>query len=125
MSKLESNLTKSRKPLTLQEHRQLAIKTFAPKFEENFNPDKKSYDENRDRQELNKIKAQIKKEKKGALKDLRKQTRFVARQQISEKKEMYSAYHRKMANIVNTISTEEGAEKNSYERERKKRKNQK
>uniref|UniRef100_A0A0L0NQA2 Nucleolar complex protein 14 n=1 Tax=Candidozyma auris TaxID=498019 RepID=A0A0L0NQA2_CANAR len=125
MSKLESNLTKSRKPLTLQEHRQLAIKTFAPKFEENFNPDKKLYDENRDRQELNKIKAQIKKEKKGALKDLRKQTRFVARQQISEKKEMYSAYHRKMANIVNTISTEEGAEKNLYERERKKRKNQK
>lgn len=125
MGKLEANLSKSRKPLTLQEHRQLAIKTFAPKFEENFNPDKKLYDENRDRQELNKMKAQIKKEKKGALKDLRKQTRFTARQQISEKKDMYSTYHKKMANIVNTISTEEGAERNLYERERKKRANQK
>ncbi|KAF3991280.1 hypothetical protein FT663_02781 [Candidozyma haemuli var. vulneris] len=124
-SKLESNLSKSRKPLTLQEHRQMAIKTFAPKFEENFNPDKKSYDENRDRQELNKMKAQIKKEKKGALKDLRKQTKFNARQQINEKKDMYATYHKKMANIVNTISTEEGAERNSYERERKKRANQK
>lgn len=125
MGKLESNLAKSRKPLTLQEHRQLAIKTFAPKFEENFNPDKKLYDENRDRQELNKMKAQIKKEKKGALKDLRKQTRFSARQQISEKKDMYANYHKKMANIVNTISTEEGAEKNLYDRERKRRANQK
>lgn len=123
MIKLETNLSKSRRPLTLQEHRQLAIKTFAPKFEENFNPDKKLYDENRDRQELNKIRAQIKKEKKGALKDLRKQTKFTARQQISEKKDMYATYHKKMANIVNTISTEEGAEKNLYDRERKRRAN--
>ncbi|KAM9915176.1 hypothetical protein OXX80_014230, partial [Metschnikowia pulcherrima] len=88
------------------------------------NPDKKSYDINRERQELNKVKAQIKKEKKSALKDIRKQTKFGARQQIEEKKEMYSEYHRKMANIVNSISTVEGAEKNQYEREKKKRQNQ-
>lgn len=123
-TKLGGNMQKSRKPLTLQEHRLLAIKTFAPKFEENFNPDKKSYDVNRERQEVNKMKAQIKKEKKLALKDIRKQTKFVARQQIVEKKQMYLDYHRKMANIVNSISTVEGAEKNQYEREKKRRQNQ-
>lgn len=123
-SKLMGNQQQSRKPLTLQEHKKMAIQTFAPKFEENFNPDKKSYDINRERQELNKVKAQVKKEKKLALKDIRKQTKFGARQQIEEKKEMYSDYHRKMANIVNSISTVEGAEKNQYEREKKKRQNQ-
>ncbi|KAM9892872.1 hypothetical protein OXX79_009725 [Metschnikowia pulcherrima] len=123
-SKLSQNQVSSRKPLALQEHKKMAIQTFAPKFEENFNPDKKSYDINRERQELNKVKAQIKKEKKSALKDIRKQTKFGARQQIGEKKEMYSEYHRKMANIVNSISTVEGAEKNQYEREKKKRQNQ-
>lgn len=123
--KLIKNMQQSRKPLTLQEHRKLAIKTFAPRFEENFNPDKKSYDPDRDRQELNKIRAQIKKEKKTGMKELRKQTRFGAIQQIEEKKQMYSDYHKKMANIVNSISTVEGAEKNQYEREKKRRQNQK
>lgn len=123
--KLIKNLQQSRKPLTLQEHRKLAIKTFAPRFEENFNPDKKSYDPDRERQELNKIRAQIKKEKKTGMKELRKQTRFGAIQQIEEKKRMYSDYHKKMANIVNSISTVEGAEKNQYEREKKRRQNQK
>lgn len=122
--KLIKNMKQSRKPLTLQEHRKLAIKTFAPRFEENFNPDKKSYDPDRDRQELNKIRAQIKKEKKTGMKELRKQTRFGAIQQIEEKKQMYSDYHKKMANIVNSISTVEGAEKNQYEREKKRRQNQ-
>lgn len=123
-AKLASNTAASRRPLTLQEHKKMAIKTFAPKFEENFNPDKKSYDVNRERQELSKMKAQIKKEKKLAMKDIRKQTRFVGRQQIGEKKAMYAEYHKKMANIVNSISTVEGAEKNQYERDKKKRQNQ-
>lgn len=42
---LHTQAIKSRKPLTLQHHKSIAIATYAPKFEENFNPDKKSYDE--------------------------------------------------------------------------------
>ncbi|KAI5948681.1 NOP14 [Candida theae] len=116
---LQTQSIKSRKPLTLQHHKSIAIATHAPKFEENFNPDKKSYDENKDRQELSKVRQQLKKEKKAALKDIRYENRFVAREQIGEKKKMYDEYHRKMANIVNTIQADEGAEKNQYERERK------
>ena len=48
-TRLHANLVKDRKPLTLQQHKAIAIATFAPKFE-NFNPDKKSYDVNRERQ---------------------------------------------------------------------------
>lgn len=120
--KLESFANAERKPLALQRHKALAIATFAPKFEDNFNPDKKSYDVNRERQEIGKMKAQLKKEKKSTLKDLRKESRFVAREQIKEKKDMYDKYHKKMASIVNSISTIEGAEKNQYEKEKQQRK---
>lgn len=123
MSKIQNNLIKERKPLALQHHKAISIATFAPKFEENFNPDKKSYDVNRERQELNKIKNQIKKERKSTLKDIRKESKFTARQQIADKKDKYDEYHKKMANIVNSISTIEGAEKNTYEREKQRRKN--
>lgn len=106
-------------PLTLQNHRPLSIPSNAPKFEENFNPDKKSYDPDRTRNEINKMKAQIKKERKFTMKEIRKDARFEARQRIEEKKKANEEYHAKMARIYNTISTEEGAEKNKYEREKK------
>lgn len=106
-------------PLTLQNHKPMAIPSHAPKFEENFNPDKKSYDPDVRRNEINKMKAQLKKERKFTMKELRKDTRFEARQRIEEKKNEAAQYHAKMAHIYNTISTEEGAEKNKYEREKK------
>lgn len=114
-----------RKPLTLQSHKKLAIASFAPKFEENFNPEKKSYDNDRQRQEINKMKALIKQERKITLREIRKDSRFEARQQIKEKKVAYDSYHSKMSRILNTINTVEGAEKNEYEREKKQRKNKK
>ncbi|CAI4057315.1 hypothetical protein SKDZ_04G0930 [Saccharomyces kudriavzevii ZP591] len=106
-------------PLTLQNHKPVSIPTHAPKYEENFNPDKKSYDPDRTRSEINKMKAQLKKERKFTMKEIRKDARFEARQRIEEKNKESSKYHAKMAHIVNTINTEEGAEKNKYERERK------
>ncbi|SCU92060.1 LADA_0F14026g1_1 [Lachancea dasiensis] len=112
-------------PLSLQNHRPLSIPTHTPKFEENFNPDKKSYDPDRTRNELNKMKAQLKKDRKFTMKEIRKDTRFEARQQIDQKKNDYSDYHAKMARIVNQISTEEGAEKSKYEREKRLRSSKK
>ncbi|CAI5758575.1 unnamed protein product [Candida verbasci] len=121
--KLHKIAKSERKPLTLQVHKSISIPLLTPTFEENFNPDKKSYDINKDRQELQKIQYELKKEKKAALKDIRSENRFLAREQIKEKKDMYDEYHKKMANIVNSIQNEEGSEKNKYERERKQRKN--
>ncbi|GAV55162.1 hypothetical protein ZYGR_0AS04860 [Zygosaccharomyces rouxii] len=106
-------------PLSLQNHKPLSIPSHAPKFEENFNPEKKSYDPSRTRNEINKMKAQLKKERKFTMKELRKDTRFEARQKVEEDRKSAADYHAKMAQIVNTISTEEGAEKNKYEKEKK------
>lgn len=123
VDKVVGNTTRNK--LALQQHRLLAIATFAPKFEENFNPDRKSYDLDVQRQEVSKMQRQLKKEKKETLKDLRRVTRFEARQQIEEKKTMYDAYHKKMHDIVALILTHEGAEKNQYEREKRERKGRK
>lgn len=100
-------------PLALQNHKPVSIPTHAPKYEENFNPDKKSYDPDRTRSEINKMKAQLKKERKFTMKEIRKDAKFEARQRIEEKNKESSDYHAKMAHIVNTINTEEGAEKTS------------
>lgn len=111
----------NRVPLTFQVHKPMAIPSNAPKFEENFNPDKKSYDPDKTRNEINKMKAQLKKERKFTMKEIRKDTKYEARQRISEKKKEYEEYHTKMARLFNQISTVEGAEKNKYEKEKKAR----
>lgn len=111
-----------RKPLTLHKHRPLAIKTMAPKFEENFNVDKKSYNPDMALQETQKLRAELKKEKKSALREIRKDAAFEAREKIRERREKDDAYHEKMARLVRSVQTEEGAEKNAYERERASRK---
>ncbi|MCJ1272527.1 nucleolar complex protein 14 [Puttea exsequens] len=114
----------ARKPLRLHNHRPLAIKTSVPKFEESYNPDK-HYDPDRDRAESSKLKAEHKRERKGALRELRKDANFVARENLREKKERDSAYEKKYKRLVAEIQGEEGREANQYEREKRMRKGKK
>jgi nucleolar protein 14 len=111
----------ARRPLLLHNHRPKAIKTSIPKFEESFNPDR-HYDPDRERSELNKLKAEHKRERKGALRELRKDANFIARESLREKKEKDAAYEKKFKRLVAEIQGEEGAEANKYEREKRKRK---
>lgn len=123
----------TRKPLALQSHRAVAIATFAPKFDESFNPDNKhaasKYVDTNDSSSVNneiaKLKYQIKQERKQTMRELRKDNKFEARVSIDKKKKDYAEYHSKMARIVNTIQAEEGTEKNLHEKEKKRRKDQK
>ncbi|EED16022.1 rRNA maturation protein (Nop14), putative [Talaromyces stipitatus ATCC 10500] len=121
LHKLNTHLTQShhhRRPLLLHNHRPLAIKQSIPKFEEDFNPDK-HYDPNRERAELNKLKAEHKRERKGAMRELRKDANFVAREQLREKKEKDAAYEKKYRRLIAEIQGEEGREAKAYEREKK------
>ena len=114
----------TRKPLRLHNHRPRAIKTSIPKFEESYNPDK-HYDPDRDRAEASKLKAEHKRERKGALRELRKDANFIARESLREKKERDSAYEKKYKRLVAEIQGEEGREAKSYEREKRMRKGRK
>ncbi len=127
LNKLHQGLRQSlaaRKPLLLHNHRPLAIKTSIPKFEESYNPDK-HYDPDRDRAEMSKLKAEHKRERKGALRELRKDANFVARESLREKKERDIAYEKKYKRLVAEIQGEEGREAKNYERERRMRKGRK
>ncbi|KAJ5752393.1 hypothetical protein N7520_009310 [Penicillium odoratum] len=121
MDKLDAHLVKAhltRRPLLLHNHRPLAIKSAIPKFEENFNPDK-HYDPDRERAESNRLKAEYKREKKGAMRELRKDASFVAREKLREKKERDSEYEKKYKRLVAEIQNEEGRAANDYEREKR------
>jgi len=111
----------SRRPLELHRHRPLAIKTYIPKFEETFDPDK-HYDPDRERADLAKLKAEHKRERKGAMRELRKDANFMAREKLRIKKAKDEAYEKKYKRLVAEIQSEEGRESNAYERERSARK---
>ncbi|KAE8390694.1 nucleolar protein 14 [Aspergillus alliaceus] len=121
LDKIDDHISKSRltrRPLLLHDHRPLAIKTAIPKFEETFNPDK-HYDPNRERAEANRLKAEYKRERKGAMRELRKDANFVAREKLREKKERDAEYERKYRRLVAEVQNEEGREANAYEKERR------
>ena len=126
-NKLHEQLLQSlsaRQPLRLHNHRPLAIKTSIPKFEESYNPDK-HYDPDRDRADFSKLKAEHKRERKGALRELRKDANFIARENLTEKKERDSAYEKKYKRLIAEIQGEEGRESKNYEREKRMRKGNK
>ncbi|KAK4906015.1 nucleolar complex protein 14, partial [Elasticomyces elasticus] len=91
--------------------------TAIPKFEENFNPDK-HYDPDRERAESNRLKKEYKREKKGAIRELRKDASFIAREKLREKKERDAEYESKYRRLVAEIQSQEGRAANEYERER-------
>ncbi|KAF8854943.1 Nop14-like family protein-like protein [Acephala macrosclerotiorum] len=128
LSKLTQKLTLlltqshlSRRPLELHHHRPLAIKTYIPKFEESFNPDR-HYDPDKTRTEIAKLKKEHKREKKGAIRELRKDANIMAIQSLREKKERDAAYEKKYKRLVAEIQGEEGREAKAYEREKEWRK---
>lgn len=113
--------TLSRRPLELHHHKPLAIKTFIPKFEDDFDPDK-HYDPDRERADMAKLKAEHKKERKGAMRELRKDANFMAREKLRLKKEKDAAYEKKYKRLVSEIQGEEGHESKIYEKEKAARK---
>ncbi|KAJ5449744.1 uncharacterized protein N7458_006193 [Penicillium daleae] len=121
LDKVDAHLARAqlaRRPLFLHNHRPLAIKSAIPKFEENFNPDK-HYDPDRERAEANRLKAEYKREKKGAMRELRKDASFVAREKLREKKERDAEYEKKYKRLIAEIQSEEGRAANEYEREKR------
>lgn len=113
------------RPLELHHHRPLPIASNIPKFHEEYSLDKRSYDPDRERVASQKLKAEHKKERKGALRELRKDGAFIAREKLKEEKVASKEYHAKMARLTAMIQHEEGQGKNEYEREKRARKGKK
>eukprot|EP00842_Homolaphlyctis_polyrhiza_P004176 jgi/Hompol1/475/HPOL_004516-RA len=113
-----------RRPLQMQKRKAIPIPTFVPKFEEQYSHDKRSYDPDRERAEASKLRAEVRKEKKGAIRELRKDAAFVARQQIINKREQDAEYKKKISKIMGQLANQEGAMR-GFERETKKKQRRK
>ena len=85
----------SRRPLLLQKHKPIPIATYIPKFDEGYNPTRR-FDPDTERVEQQKLKAFYKKEKKGAVRELRKDNRFLAGEEARRKKEEDVTYQKKV-----------------------------
>ncbi|ODV89954.1 hypothetical protein CANCADRAFT_31063 [Tortispora caseinolytica NRRL Y-17796] len=125
LRRLAKMAEKERKPLTLQTHRAIPIRTLAPKFDPNYSIDRKSKNSDPQAQELSKLRYQVKQERKAALREVRKEQKFVAEQEIQSKRKRDAEYHAELNKLHRSIQTEEGAEKNKYEREKRDRKRRK
>ncbi|ORY07457.1 Nop14-like protein [Basidiobolus meristosporus CBS 931.73] len=118
LARLLKHATDRRKPLQLQKHKAIPIASYLPKFEENYSIDR-HYDPDRERSEMNKLKNQYKKERKGAIRELRKDNQFVARERIKTVKEKDTQYHSKMRSLMGVLSEAQGEMKKADKKKKK------
>ncbi|KAK0535519.1 nucleolar complex protein 14 [Tilletia horrida] len=106
----------SRRALRLQAHRAVSLATYVPKFDQEgrggasrlrggvFDPDP-------ERAETAKLRAQLKREKKGAMRELRRDNAFLAEVREGERKEEDREYKKKMDKIMSGLQQERSEEK--------------
>jgi nucleolar protein 14 len=100
---------KKRVPLQLQKKKPVAIPTYIPKFEESlYIADRGSKDPDRERAAEKSLKRKYKKEMKGAVRELRKDTEFVARKKLKDIKRGDLEYKKKIATIMGDLGNQEG-----------------
>ncbi|KAJ2712218.1 nucleolar complex protein 14 [Coemansia spiralis] len=97
----------ARVPLKLQHHRPLAIASVAPRFESSYSHEV-HYDPDRVRAETTKLKRQLARERRGAVRELRRDAQFVASQRLDEQLEKDKQYAAKMKRAWSVLETEQG-----------------
>jgi nucleolar protein 14 len=118
--KLDTKRSK-RTPLRLQDRKPMAVTTYLPRFDTNFSLDRKSNDPNRERANKHKLDRQYTKEYRGAVRELRKDSDFVARAKLDEVKRKDGEYKKKIDGIMGGLANQEGAMR-GYEKEKDKMK---
>ncbi|GAA97776.1 uncharacterized protein L969DRAFT_91325 [Mixia osmundae IAM 14324] len=109
-----------RRPLRLQSHKPIPIPSHIPKFEEGGGGTR-AFDPDSARAAESKFKALYKKERKGAIRELRKDNRFIAGEKAKIKASKDDAYRSKIAKITAGLQ-DERAEEKAFERTKKREK---
>ncbi|KAI6034536.1 Nop14-like protein [Pisolithus microcarpus] len=92
----------SRRPLFLQAHKPIPIPTYIPKFEQKSSLYLRRQDPDHERNEVSKLRYQLKQEKKGAIRELRKDARFIAAVEQKKQMEKDQAYNKRMKKVFET-----------------------
>lgn len=110
-----------RTPLMLQAHKPIAIASHVPRFDEGFSSTGKVHDPDRERAEAQKLRAAYRKERKGALRELRRDNQFLAAERAKEQKERDEAYKRRIKNIEGILAEDQHEMKQEAKEKEKKR----
>ncbi|TFK72011.1 Nop14-like protein [Pluteus cervinus] len=121
LNKLLKFARQSRQPLLLQSHKPIPIPTYIPKFETSSSSHLRHRDPDHERNEASKLRAQYKQEKKGAIRELRKDARFLAAVEQDRQKEKDRSYNERMGKVFSSIEGER-AEQKAMEKEKVKEK---
>ncbi|KAG6335951.1 hypothetical protein ID866_3140 [Astraeus odoratus] len=111
----------SRRPLLLQAHKPIPIPTYIPKFEHNSSSYLRRHDPDRERNEASKLRYQLKQERKGAIRELRKDAKFITAVERKKQVEKDKAYNERMKRVFGSLEGER-AEQKAMEREKAKEK---
>ncbi|KZP00134.1 Nop14-like protein [Calocera viscosa TUFC12733] len=110
----------TRRPLRLQAHKPIPIATYIPKFDEGHRWTKR-HDPDAERNAASKLRAQYKQERRGAMRELRKDNRFLANEKMKRQLEKDRGYNERMRKVEGTI-TEERHEEKMWEKEKMRQK---
>ena len=111
----------SRHPLRLQAHKPIPLATYIPKFEHSSSNYLRNRDPDHERNEAAKLRAQYKQERKGAIRELRKDARFLASVQQKKQIEKDREYNSRLKRVYGSIESERAEEK-ALERQKQKEK---
>ncbi|PPQ63128.1 hypothetical protein CVT24_005768 [Panaeolus cyanescens] len=111
----------ARKPLRLQAHKPIPIQTYIPKFETTKSNYLRRQDPDHEKNQEAKLRNQYKQERKGAIRELRKDARFLATVEQKKQIEKDRAYNERMRRVHGSIEGER-AEQKTMEREKAKNK---
>ncbi|KAJ7462053.1 nucleolar protein 14 [Mycena latifolia] len=106
-----------RQPLLLQAHKPIPIATYIPKFETSKSSYLRRQDPDHERNEAAKLRSQYKQERKGAIRELRKDARFLAGVEQKKQAEKDRMYNDSLKKVYGSIQTERAEEK-AMEREK-------
>ncbi|KAG1835751.1 Nop14-like protein [Suillus variegatus] len=127
-SSLQDKLTRllkfarqARRPLLLQAHKPIPIPTYIPKFEPRSSSYLRRQDPDHERNEASKLRYQVKQEKKGAIRELRKDAKFLAAVEHKQQAEKDRAYKDRMNKAFSVLEGER-AEQKAMDREKAKEK---
>ena len=101
----------TRRALRLQAHRALSIASYAPKFDQQSFDPSRATDPDTERAQAAKLRAMLKKERKGAIRELRKDAQFLAEERDQRRVAEDAAYKKKMDKIVGGIQEERSEQK--------------
>ncbi|KAF9651692.1 Nop14-like protein [Thelephora ganbajun] len=111
LSKLLKFSKQQRVPLSLQMHKPIPIPSYVPKFEERSSNYLRNRDPDHERNEAAKLRRQVKQEKKGAIRELRKDARFLAAVKQKEQQEKDRVYNERLKKAHTSIEPERAEEK--------------